>query len=184
MIIETIVSTIGADGKPNFAPMGARIPKEGRWSIVVYHGSRTYQNLLKTRCCVINLVSDVRLYVLTALYDHKPLYGEEPKLKGATMYEADEALEFEVTDTLQMEGKTEFIGRITGRTVIKAPAAWYCRGRGAVIEALIAVTRKGVLPDSKIMEELERNRAIVDKTGGPEELEAMDLIEKHWRTHG
>ncbi|MDH5510792.1 MAG: DUF447 family protein [Nitrospinota bacterium] len=183
MIIETIVSTIGPDGKPNFAPMGVRIAKQGEWSLVVYHGSRTYQNLRASRSCVINLVSDVRLFVLTALYDHIPLHGKGENVAGAAMYEADEALEFEVRDTKEMEGKTWFIGQVTGRTVIKAPAAWYCRARGAVIEALIAVTRKGLLPDSRIEEELERSRIVVEKTGRPQELEAMELIDKYWSRH-
>ncbi|MDH5638587.1 MAG: DUF447 family protein [Nitrospinota bacterium] len=180
MIIETIVSTISADGAPNFAPMGARIAKEGQWSIVVYHGSRTYQNLRASRSCVINLASDVRLFVLTALDDHTPAYKMAATAKGATMDDADEALDFVVKSEMEMDGKTEFIGRITGRRVIKTPAAGYCRARGAVIEALITVTRKGVLPDSQIVDQLGRSRVIVDKTGGAEELEAMELIEKHW----
>jgi len=184
MILETIVSTIGQDGKPNFAPMGARVDNNRQWSLVVYHGSRTYSSLRSTGSCVINLVSDVRLFVLTALYDHTPPHKAAARVKGAIIDMADEAMEFEVEREMDIDGKTEFTGRIIKKIMVRTPAPGYCRAHGAVIEALIAVTRKNVLPDSRIENQLDQSRVIVGKTGSLEEQEAMALIDKYLGGHG
>lgn len=180
MIVETIVSTRGPDGKPNFAPMGARIPEEGKISLLVYHPTRTYKNLKAAHSCVINMVSDARLFVLTTLYDHQPPHRMSAVAAGAIMDDAEKALEFAVDGETEMEGKTEFTGHIIGSHETGTPPAGFCRAEGAVIEALIAVTRRGLLPAWEVADQLRRSRIIVEKTGGPIEIEAMRLIGEHW----
>jgi hypothetical protein len=50
------------------------------------------------------------------------------------------------------------------------------RARNAVLEAAIHVTRLHLLPKAFIESELARLKVIVDKTAGPEELEAMAFL--------
>jgi hypothetical protein len=56
------------------------------------------------------------------------------------------------------------------------------RARHAVLEAAIHVTRLHILPRSFVEQELARLQVIVDKTAGPEELEAMALLTEHVRS--
>ena len=100
------------------------------------------------------------------------------------MEEADETLEFIVERAWDLGPKTEFIGKINRRKAFKTPEVGFCRAKGAVIEALIAVTRKGVLPDDEIEAQLRQSRVIVEKTGGEAEREAMRMIDGHWSGDG
>ena len=56
------------------------------------------------------------------------------------------------------------------------------RAKHAVVEAAILATRIGVLPDERILEELERLAVPVKKTAGPEEREAFQFLLQH--VHG
>ena len=55
------------------------------------------------------------------------------------------------------------------------------RARHAVLEAAIYATRLHLLPRSFIDSEMARLQVIVDKTAGPQELEAMALLTEHVR---
>src|SRR5207245_4646119 len=55
------------------------------------------------------------------------------------------------------------------------------RARHAVLEAAIYATRLHFLPRSFIDSEMARLQVIVDKTAGPQELEAMQLLTEHIR---
>jgi hypothetical protein len=57
------------------------------------------------------------------------------------------------------------------------------RGKNAVIEATILATRIGLHDPHWIREELERLSTIVQKTGGPKEKQAMELVMEYVRTH-
>ena len=50
-----------------------------------------------------------------------------------------------------------------------------------MLEAAIYATRVHMLPRAFIESELTRLQVIVDKTAGPHELEAMELLTKHIR---
>ena len=93
---------------------------------------------------------------------------------------ADEAVEFTIDTVEAGEIKSVMSGPVVSRTRLKTPGAGINRGSGAVIEALIAVTRIGVLPDDEIKQTIKHSRVIVDKTGGPEERESMGIIESHY----
>jgi hypothetical protein len=53
------------------------------------------------------------------------------------------------------------------------------RARHAVLEAAILATRTHLLPAEQIREEYARLQVLVDKTAGPREREAMDLLTRH-----
>ena len=55
------------------------------------------------------------------------------------------------------------------------------RARHAVLEAAIYATRLHILSRSFVESEMARLQVIVDKTAGPQELEAMALLSEHVR---
>jgi hypothetical protein len=96
------------------------------------------------------------------------------------MESADEVIEFTIDSVEPGEIKSLMSGPIVSRAKLKTPRAGINRAGGAVIEALIAVTRIGVLPNVEIDETVQRCRTIVDKTGGPEEIKSISMIESHY----
>ncbi len=56
------------------------------------------------------------------------------------------------------------------------PFFGFNRARHAVIEAAILATRTHLIPKSQIVDELGRLQPLVDKTGGPQEHAAFDLL--------
>jgi hypothetical protein len=53
------------------------------------------------------------------------------------------------------------------------------RARHAVLEAAILATRTHLIPADEIREEYVKLQVIVDKTAGPRELEAMQLLTQY-----
>ena len=56
------------------------------------------------------------------------------------------------------------------------------RARHAVLEAAILATRTHLIPAEQIREEFVRLQVIVDKTAGPREQEAMELLTQYVRS--
>ncbi|VAX15082.1 hypothetical protein MNBD_NITROSPINAE04-257 [hydrothermal vent metagenome] len=180
MIIEAIISTRKDSGDMNFAPMGVRFKENERVELTVYHSSETYRNLAVNRSGVVNLLSDVLTFAKVALSDHLPAHSISSASCGAILAVADEAIEFTIDTVKDREIKSIMSGPIVSQTRFKTPRAGINRANGAIIEALIAVTRIGVLQDDEIEKTIKRSRNIVDKTGGDKELEAMGIIESHY----
>jgi hypothetical protein len=177
MIVETIVTTMDADGTVNCAPMGVEWGDE----IIVlkpFLETATYRNVLATRTAVVNLTDDVRVFARAAISN--PLYETGPAavvrgvvLTGCCSWRELEVIAIDSTpprariDTIVVHRGTrrEFIG--------------FNRARHAVLEAAIYATRVHMLPRAFIESELARLQIIVDKTAGPHELEAMELLTTH-----
>ena len=66
------------------------------------------------------------------------------------------------------------MGRGVGREFLG-----FNRARHAVLEASIIASRASLLPAGEIQAELERLQVLVDKTAGPREREAMEIVRRH-----
>ena len=71
---------------------------------------------------------------------------------------------------------TRVVGRGTGREFVG-----FNRAAGAVLEASIVASRARRLPAAEIRADLARLAVVVDKTAGPRERAAMDLVLAHVR---
>ena len=58
------------------------------------------------------------------------------------------------------------------------------RAKHAVVEAAILATRVGILPAAEIAAEFARLRVPIDKTGGPAEREAYELLSDYLASAG
>jgi len=79
VIIETIVTTVAADGAINCAPMGVEWdPDVDGDSIVLkpFLETATYRNVTATGAAVVNLIDDVRVFARAAISN--PDYATEP----------------------------------------------------------------------------------------------------------
>lgn len=180
MIIETIVTSVAEDGAVNVAPMGV---EWGDQIIVLkpFLETATYRNLVATRAAVVNLTDDVRVFARAAISN--PPYPTFPAtvIRGAVLADCCSWREVHVRsiDSTPPRSRiqTEVVHRGTCREFIG-----FNRARHAVIEAAIYVTRLHLLPRAFIDSELARLQVIVDKTAGPDELEAMVLLAEYIRS--
>jgi hypothetical protein len=179
MIIESIVTTVADDGTVNIAPMGV---EWGEKALVLkpFLETVTYRNVMASGTAVVNLTDDVRVFAQAAI--SSPQFPVVPAvtIKGKVLADCCSWRELEVRSV----DSTPPRARIEMAVVYRARRREFIgfnRARHAVLEAAIYATRLHILPRAFIMSELARLQVIVDKTAGPDELEAMALLSDYIR---
>ena len=184
MIIETIVTTMAADGEVNCAPMGVEWnPDDEPEAIVMkpFLETATYRNVVATRAAIVNLIDDVRVFARAAISN--PVYETTPAhaVRGVVLADACSWRELEVTAI----DSTPPRSRIDTRTVhqgVRREFIGFNRARHAVLETAIYATRVHMLARDFIEAELVRLQVIVEKTAGSAEREAMSLLTDYIRS--
>jgi len=179
-IIETVVTTINPDGSVNCGAMGVEWGEE-RIVIKPYRGTRTLRNLRATGAAVVNVTDDILLFSQAALGDPHPPTRPASSVEGAVLDDACSWREVRVEAIDDGEPRarvsTVVVGSGTGREFLGLN-----RARHAVLEASILASRARLLPAADIRAELRRLQALVDKTAGPGEREAMAYVTRHVET--
>jgi uncharacterized protein len=178
-IIETVTTTMNPDGTVNCAAMGV---EWGDDVIVIkpFPSTRTLRNLEATGAAVVNGTDDILLFTEAALGDPHPPTRPATTIDGAVLADACSWREVTV-EAIDAEGPrarvtTRVVDRGTGREFLGFNRASY-----AILEASILASRARWLPAEEIRAELERLQVLVDKTAGPREREAMELVRQHLR---
>jgi hypothetical protein len=177
VILETIVTSLSADGIVNCAPMGV---EWGTETIVLkpFIDTATYRNVSATGAAVVNLIDDVRVFAEAALANRTYPTETARVVRGAVLTGCCSWREVRATaidstpprariqtTVVHSQTRREFIG--------------FNRARHAVLEATIYATRIHLLAPEFLESELARLQVIVDKTAGPEEFEAMAFVSAH-----
>ncbi len=179
MILEALVTTLGSDRSVNLAPMGPNVNPED-WStfeLRPYCTSRTYANLLAHPEGVLHVTDDVLLLARAAINAVQPLPELLPAtvVQGAIVANCCRAYEFRVEPFTLDEERPRLRA-----TVVKMHRLrdffGFNRAKHAVIEAAILATRTAFLPLDDIEAEFRRLRVLVDKTAGPAEVQAFELL--------
>lgn len=180
MIIETIVSTTDTTGRPNFAPMGIRL--EGDYvSLRPFRTTVTWKNLREVGEGVVNATDDVGLFVRCALDSEVPPHRSADAVRGVVLVDVCWWKEFVIESSDLTGEQASFRGRIIragrGRDFVG-----FNRAKHAVIEAAILTTRLHLLDRVKILEEFERLRPLVERTGGADERRAFEYLNARARS--
>jgi len=176
-IVESIVTTLDAEGRPNFAPMGV---EWGEDVIVLkpFLETTTFRNVRATGAAVVNLTDDVRLIVESAIGN--PVFPGAPAtmVRGLVLEAACSWREIEVLALDATPPRSRIEARVVHRGV-RREFIGFNRARHAVLEAAILATRVHLLPAAQIRDELARLQVLVDKTAGPQEREAWSLVDAY-----
>lgn len=180
-LIETVVTTIGPDGRVNCAAMGVRLgdPDLVFWP---FDATRTLRNLRGHGEAVVHLTGDVLLFAQAALGDPRPGVRPADVVRGAIIEGAGAYREVAVTDIRPAPGPTprsEVRARVVAAGSSAGEAPGLCRARHAVVEASILASRIALLDRDAVRGELDRLQVLVEKTAGPREREAMDYVRRH-----
>lgn len=177
MIVETIFSTVDAEGYPNFAPMGLLWGSE-YLTVRPYRNTQTCRNLMATGCGVANVTDNVLAYVQTALYDAVLPYRPARTIEGAVFLQACSWRELEVVDKGGTDDRAEIRCRVV-HAERQHDFLGFCRAGNAVIEATILATRLCAAERNEVEEKMSGFEEIVGKTGGAIEREAMRLVREY-----
>jgi hypothetical protein len=174
MIVESIVTTVGTDGRVNCAPMGVEWGEE----VIVlkpFLETATYRNVVATRAAVVNLIDDARVFARAAISN--PEYPTRPAVTVRGVVLADGCSWRELTvRTLDSTPPRSRIEMSVVHRGVSREFIGFNRARHAVLEAAIHATRLHLLAPEFIDAEMARLQVIVDKTAGPDEQEAMALL--------
>jgi hypothetical protein len=183
MILEALVTTTDADGSPHLAPMGPRVEAGFRcFTLRPFPTSNTYRNLLRHPQGVLHVTDDALLLAKAAIgaVEVFPPVRSANKVAGFVLQDSCRHFEFVVKsvdaggERVNIEAEVVHAGRTRD-------FFGFNRAKHAVVEAAILATRLHLLPLDEIAGEFRKLRVIVAKTGGPDEHEAMDLLEAKLR---
>jgi hypothetical protein len=180
VILETIVTTMDGNGVINFAPMGV---EWGEDTIVLkpFLETTTFRNLRESGAAVVNLTDDAMLFAQGAI--SSPQFPSVPAtvIRGAVLRSACSWRELEVLAIDDTPPRSRVDARVVHRGTNREFIG-FNRARHAVLEAAILATRTHLLPPEQIREEYARLQVIVDKTAGPRERDAMELLTQYVRS--
>jgi hypothetical protein len=180
LIIESIITTMDAEGVVNFAPMGVEWGEE---EIVVkpFLETTTFRNLTATRSAVVNLTDDVLLFARAAIASPRYPSVRAEVVRGVVLEAACSWRELEVRSIDDTPPRSRIVTAVVHRG-FRREFIGFNRARNAVLEAAILSTRTHLLPPGEIQADVARLQVIVDKTAGAREREAMALLTEYVRT--
>ena len=180
MIIESILTSMDADGAINFAPMGVEWGEE---TIVLkpFLETTTFRNVRATRAAVVNLTDDAMLFAQGAISSPQFPWVPATVVRGAVLEAACSWRELEVVSIDDTPPRSRIETRVVHRGT-RREFLGFNRARHAVLEAAILATRTHLIPMEQIHEEYTRLQVVVDKTAGPREQEAMAFLTDYVRS--
>jgi uncharacterized protein len=181
MIRETILTTVGADGRLHITPIGIIADGDG-WVIAPFRPSTTLDNLRAVPFAVANHTDDVRIFAgcLTGRHEWPTQASDKvpvPRLTGALAH-----AELAVVGFTEDEQRPRFRCAVVNRG-LHAPFEGFNRAKAAVIEAAILVSRLHMLPREKIETEIGYLQTAIEKTAGAQEAEAWAWLMAAIRAH-
>ena len=181
MILEGIVTTQNSAGDVNVAPMGP-IVDESMESFVLrpFQTSTTYQNLKGHPFGVLHVVDDVLQLAKAAIsrLEEAPETFQAITIPGQVRTSACRWYEFKVETLDDTDERTRIEARVVHAGRLR-DFFGFNRAKHAVLEAAILATRIHILPADQILAQIDALRSPVEKTAGPNERAAFQLVDDY-----
>ncbi len=178
MILEGLVTTVSAAGTVNVAPMGPHfVANDDKFQLKPFQNSQTYKNLMENPCGVLHVTDDILLMARSAIdqLNELPDMTTAVKINGSIIDSCCRFYEFQAREIPTPESRKAFHCTIV-RAGKNNEFYGFNRAKHAVLEATILATRIDFLPIEEIRRQYQQFRTIVEKTGGPNEMEAFSLL--------
>ena len=179
-ILEGLVTAVDPDGGFHLAPMGPRILNGGQRILLrPFPTSHTYQNLKAHGEGVLHVTDDVLLLAQAALNEAPiPPYRPAEHVRGFVLADACRVMEFRVISIDEAQERVHIEAQVVHTRTLR-DFFGFNRAKHAVLEAAILATRLHILTLDDVVAEYGKWRTIVEKTGGPRELEAFAYLQAH-----
>jgi hypothetical protein len=181
MILEGLVTTLNEDGTANIAPMGPLVDEQMKQFVLrPYEHSQTLANLKRTSEGVLHVTDDVEMIARAAIDRLEPLprLAKAHKVRGVVIAGACRWYEFRVTSLDDRAARATIGCNVIGKGRIR-DFFGFNRAKHAVIEAAVVATRLDFLPEEQICDEFKRLAIVVEKTAGPQERRAFQLLDEY-----
>lgn len=182
LILESIVTTVDADGKVNIAPMGPVVSGDltnPHFTLRPFTSSRTYQNLTATNRGAIHVTDDVWLFARAAVgaIDDETAESLVRKIDGGwvTLKDCHRWFAIEIDSTSGDPPRIDMNCKVV-RSAMVHPFFGFNRAKHAVIETAILATRTHILDAKDIADQIDMLRPLIDKTAGSDEHKAFDFL--------
>jgi len=181
MILEGVVTTLDPDGSVHVSCMGPTV--EGAFERLVFRpfpASRTLENLRRTGQGVMHVTDDVELLARAAIgkLAQLPNLLPAPGINGFILSDACRWYAFRVTAIDDRLPRVSVSCRVVAAGCVREFFG-FNRAKHAVLEAAILATRVDLVAMRRIRAEMRRLAPLVEKTGGPAEQRAFELIKQH-----
>jgi uncharacterized protein len=196
MIIEGIITTESVDGGMHVAPIGPHVdPELTRWQLKPFQTSTTFANLKRTGRCVFHITDHSILMASSVLglgnAGVDPIRHAKSEPYRASI-EASRRAAFHESIGWVLAECHRYVALKVDRWELDHPRAtahcsiveqitvrpfWgWNRAKHALLELSILVSRQNMIDSETWQSEWNRQRVIVEKTAGPEEIEALALL--------
>lgn len=179
MILEGVTTTMGPDDEPHLAPMGATLD-DSMTSLVLrpFHTSVTYRNLMARGEGVFHITDDVELIAQSAIgrLQGAPELIPARSVRGFILADACRWYAFRIREKVPGDDRSVMYCQVIDHGWQRDFVGFH-RARHAVLEFAILATRVHLLRQEAVLAEMERWRPLVEKTGGPREVRAWQLLE-------
>ena len=179
MILEGLVTSLDSAGELNVAPMGPIVDESLTWlRLRPFQTSQTYRNLKQHPQGVLHVTDDVLMLAFAAIGRLDVAAIETiaaERIQGRVIASACRWYEFEVESIDNSSERTEIRARVlhVGRL---RDFFGFNRAKHAVLEAAILATRLHLLPREEVDRQFAALRSPVEKTAGPNELAAFEML--------
>jgi hypothetical protein len=186
LIYETVVTTCTPDGRVHVAPMGVRYPSDDTVVLMPFKPSTTLDNILATRSAVLNWLTDVRVFAGAVTgrreFATLPVPPAEPGAAALRLACALGHVPLRLAE-LRDDPQRPVLRMARGVAVMHAPFVGFNRAQAAVLEGAVLVSRLRMLPAEKIDTEFGYLQIAIDKTAGPDELQAWGWLKDAVAAH-
>lgn len=184
MIVEGLMVTVAQDGRPHVAPMGPVVsPDLDQWTLRPFQTSTTFKNLRRHGHCVFHVTDDVLPIVKTALglpFEFEFEIDSETADQAAVMRApiiktACRWFRLSIADWNVSQPRSELRAELHSQGSLRDFWGWN-RAKHAILEGTILATRRHMLEPGVLAIELQRLKSAVEKTAGPRELQAWQVL--------
>lgn len=177
MIFETIITSQNLQGDVHITPFGIQ-EKNGFVLISPFKPSTTLENIVSTKHAIVNFTDDVRIFAAALTKKMQCELLPANVIDGMRLAQTLAHKELMLTkvddDPLRPTLWLEVVHEAQHN-----PFKGFNRAQAAVIELAVLVSRLHMLPKEKVVQEKAYLQIAIDKTAGPNELEAWQaLVEK------
>ena len=178
MLIEGLVTSLSLSGELNLAPMGPVVDESfAQLTLRPFQTSTTFQNLKQRPCGVFHITDDVLLIARAALHrlDTIPDTVAARSIDGRVLADCCRWYEFEIVERDDSSERTRLEAKVVDSGRVRDFIGFH-RARHAVLEATILATRLHLIPEAELRTQLKALASPVEKTAGPREREAFELV--------
>jgi hypothetical protein len=181
MIHETVVTTTSPEGVVHVAPMGITATAQ-TVLLKPFRPSVTLDNILATQTAVVNFTTDVRIFAGCVTGRREWATMPADTMQGARLVSCLAHSELRLVEQTDDAVRPQLLMRRV-HDAHHADFPGFNRAQAAVLEAAVLVSRLGMLDPAKIATEIGYLRIAVEKTAGPDEMQAwhwlLEAVEKH-----